>query len=112
MRGVNQETITSTLSWYKVQDLATQWIESYPCKTKTERSSSKFLEPSHKPQVMHTDYSLVIGKTCEDLARNYRTSTPHRSETNGIAERGVRRVKKILQQYCYNQELMKDGGPR
>ena len=35
-----------------VQDLATQWIQSYPCKTKTsretERSLSKFLEPSHK----------------------------------------------------------------
>ena len=35
-----------------VQDLATQWIQSYPCKTKTsretKRSLSKFLEPSHK----------------------------------------------------------------
>ena len=35
------------------QDLATQWILSYPCKTKTsqetERSLRKFLEPSEKP---------------------------------------------------------------
>ena len=30
---------------------------------------------------------------CEDLPRNHRTSTPHRSETNGIAERAVRRTK-------------------
>ena len=32
-----------------MQDLATQWIQSYPCKTKisleTERSLQKFLEP-------------------------------------------------------------------
>ena len=34
-----------------------------------------------------------IWKTCEDLSWNHRTSTPHRSETNGIAERAVRRVK-------------------
>ena len=36
-----------------VQDLAAQWIQSHPCKTKTphetERSFSKFLEPSHRP---------------------------------------------------------------
>ena len=35
-----------------VQDLATQWIESYPCKTKTfqetHRSLQKFLEPERK----------------------------------------------------------------
>ena len=35
-----------------VQDLATRWIQSYPCKTKssheTERSLLKFLEPSQK----------------------------------------------------------------
>ena len=28
-----------------------------------------------------------------EIALNHRTSTPHRSETNGIAERAVRRVK-------------------
>ena len=54
-----------------VQDLATQWIQAYPCKTN----------------------SLEFGKACEDLSWNHCTSTPHRSETNGIAERAVRRVK-------------------
>ena len=33
------------------------------------------------------------GKYCEDLSWNHCTSTPHRQETNGIAERAVRRVK-------------------
>ena len=52
-----------------VQDLATQCIQSYPCKTKTsqetEKSPRKFLEPSQKPKVTYTDNSLEIGKTCE-----------------------------------------------
>ena len=80
-----------------VQDLATQWIQSYPCKTKTsqetERSLQKFLEPDGKPEVIYTDNSMEFGKVCEDLSWNHCTSTPHRSETNGIAERAVCRVK-------------------
>ena len=45
-----------------VQDLATQWIQSYPCRTKTsqetERSLQKFLEPPRKPKVIYTEDSL------------------------------------------------------
>ena len=42
---------------------------------------------------IYTDNSLEFGKAFEDLSWNHCTSTPHRSETNGIAERAVRRVK-------------------
>ena len=42
---------------------------------------------------MYTDNSLEFGKACEDLSWTHCTSTPHRSETDGIAERAVRRVK-------------------
>ena len=80
-----------------VQDKATQWIQAYPCKTKTsqetQRSLHKFLEPERKPKVIYTNNSLGFGKACEDLSWNHCTSTPHRSETNGIAERAVRRIK-------------------
>ena len=80
-----------------VQDLATQWIQAYPCKTKTsqetQRNLQKFLEPGRNPKVIYTDNSLEFGKSSEDLSWNHCTSTPHRSETNGIAERAVRRVK-------------------
>ena len=77
-----------------VQDLATQWIQSCPCKTKiSQRSLQKILEPGSKPKVIYTDNSLEFGKACEDLSWNHCTSTPHRSETNGIAERALRRVK-------------------
>ena len=97
-----------------VQDLATQWIQSYLCKTntsqETQRSLQKFLEPNRKPKVIYTDNSLEFGKTCEDLSWNHCTSTPHRSETNRIAERAVRREKKVHLQYCCNHFWMKIGG--
>ena len=80
-----------------VQDLTIQWMQAYPCKTKTshetERSLQKFWEPNRKLKVIHTDNSLEFGKACEDLSWNHCTSTTHRSETNGIVERAVRRVK-------------------
>ena len=53
-----------------VQDLATQWIQSYPCKTKTsqetQKSLQKFLEPNRKPEVIYTDN---FGKACKDPRR-------------------------------------------
>ena len=53
----------------------------------------RFLESTRKPKVIYTDNSLEFGKACEDLSRNHCTSTPHRSETNGVAARAVRRVE-------------------
>ena len=85
-----------------VQDLATQRLQAYPCETKTsketQKSLMKFLEPTRKPKVIYTDNSL---KFCEELSWNHCTSTPYRLDTNGIAERAVRRVKDL--QYCCNQ---------
>ena len=55
-----------------VQDLATQWIQPFPSKTKTsqetERSLQKFLEPTRKPKDIYTDNSLEFGKASEDLS--------------------------------------------
>ena len=59
----------------------------------TQRSLQKFLEPNRKPKVIYTDNSLEVGKACENLFWNHCTSTSHRSETTGIAERAARRVK-------------------
>ena len=100
-----------------VQDLATQWIQAYPCKNKTsqetQRSLQKFLEPERKPKVIYTDNSLEFGKACEDLSWNHCTSTPHPSETNGIAERAVRRVKEgtsaVLLQSGLNESWWADS---
>ena len=55
-----------------VQDLATQWLQSYPCKTKTsqetQKSPMKLLEPTRKPKVIYTDNSLEFGTSCEQLS--------------------------------------------
>ena len=64
-------------------------------------------------QVIYTDTSLEFGKACEDLSWNHCTSTPHRSETNGIAERAVRRVKEgtsaVLLQSGLNESWWADS---
>ena len=73
----------------------------------------KFLEPSRKPNVMYTDNSLEFGRSCQEQSWNHCTSTPHRSETNGIAERAVRRVKEgtsvVLLQSGLTEELWADS---
>ena len=99
-----------------VQDLATQWIQACPCKTKTsqetQRSLQKFLEHNGKPKVIYTDNSLEVGKACEDLSWNHCTSTPHKTETNRIAERAIRRVKgtsAVLLQLGLNESWWADS---
>ena len=115
-----------------VQDFATQQIQWYPCKRKTsqetQKSLQKFLEPTRKPKVIYTDNSLEFGWCCQHLSWNHSMSKPHRSDTNGIAERAVRRIKEgtsafLLQSgldekwwadsmECYlrnNQDVLSDG---
>ena len=73
----------------------------------------KFLEPDRNPKVINADNSLEFGKACEDLSWNHCTSTPHRSETNGIAESAVRRVKEgtsaVLLQSGLNESWWADS---
>ena len=100
-----------------VQDLATQWIQSYPCETKTsqetQRSLQKFMEPNRKSKVIFSENSLEFDKACEDLSWNHCTSTPLRSETNEIAERAVRSVKEgtsaVLLQSGLNESWWADS---
>ena len=55
-----------------VQDLATQWLQSHPCKSKslqeTQKNLMKFLEPPRKPKVIYTGNSLEFRKSCEELS--------------------------------------------
>ena len=67
------------------QDLAPQWLQAYPCKTKTS-------QPKEKPKVIDTDDPLEFGNACENLSWNRFAPTPHCSETNCTAERAVRSV--------------------
>ena len=81
----------------RVQDDFTKWIQlSYPTKTETSETMSRlqrFLLPSQKPEMIDTDSSNEFMKVCQDIQWNHDTSTLRRSETNGVAERAVRRVK-------------------
>ena len=95
MKVVNLETIIDMQSWCKtwLPNGSSRFRAKQKTFQETQRSLQKFLEPNRKPKVIHPDNSLEFGKACEDLSWNHCTSTPHRSETNGIAERAVRRVK-------------------
>ena len=97
-----------------VQDLATQWIQSYPCKTKTsqetERSLQKFLEPTRKPKVIYTDNSLEFGKACEDLAWNHCTSTRIAQKHTELQNELYDESKKERQPCYYDLDWMKSGG--
>ena len=99
-----------------VQDLATQWLQSYSKKQNFSRNAkepNEVLEPTRKPKVIYTDNSLEFGTSCEEFSWNHCTSTPRRSETNGIAERAVRRVKEgtsaVLLQSALDKEWWADS---
>ena len=84
------------------QDLATQWIQSYLCKTKTsqetEKNLQKFLEPTRKPKVI-----------CTDLVNIYRGIIVRRHLTDR-KQMGLLRERKGLLQYCCNRVWVKHGG--
>ena len=94
MKVVNPETITDMQSWCKT------WPPNGSSRVRAKQKLHRKLKegcksswsPNRKPKVIYADNSLEFGKACEDLSWNHSTSTPHRSETNGIAERAVRRV--------------------
>ena len=81
-----------------VQDLATPWIHSFfhakPHQLRRRREASgTFLHPEENARSMFSDNSMEIFKHCEELNWKHERPTPRRSETNGIADRPVRRVK-------------------
>ena len=92
-----------------VQDLATQWIQSCPCK-ETQKSLPKFLEPTRKPKVINADNSLEFGKACEELTWNLRRE--HRTDRKqmGLLKEQCAEWKKGHLWYCCNQVWTTNGG--
>ena len=92
---VNPGTITDTLSWYKIPTLSgysvtcvkhklrRRWRRVYESSWSRHKNRKLFIRTSH----------WNLANLFDELSWNRRTSTPHRSETKGIAERAVRRVK-------------------
>ena len=92
---MNLDTVTDTHSWYKI--LPHNGLNPIRAKRRLHRSRKRVCESSSsrcKSQKLFADNTLEFGKTCEDLSWNHRTSTPHRCETNGIADRAIRRIKR------------------
>ena len=115
VKDVNLETIIDTLWVYKTWQHSGYnhtHVEQQLLRTRRRACKSSW-SPARKPKVIYTDNSLEFGKACEDLSWNHCTSTPHRSETDGIAERAVRRVKEgtsaVLLQSGLNESWWADS---
>ena len=70
MKDVNLRTITDTLD--VVKDLATRWIQAYPCKTKT----SQGIEKDHEEGLgadgrTHKSFTLTITYNLAKLVKSY-----------------------------------------
>ena len=95
VKEVNRVTIIDTPWWYKI------WQHSgynhTRVKQKLTRRPRRAQWSSWSRRGNQKSFTLTVaskfGKSCEDLSWNHCTSTPPRSETNGIAERAVRRVQ-------------------
>ena len=80
-----------------IQDQHTKYLMSFAASTKsaadTKKAFQRFLGPQVKPKHVYTDGSNEFERALKDLDILCDTATPYRAETNGIAERAVRRVK-------------------
>ena len=71
-----------------------QFFHAKPHQLRRRREASgTFLHPEENARSMFSDNSMDFFKECEELNWKHERPTPRRSETNGIAERPVRRVK-------------------
>ena len=76
----------------------------------TASSLRRFLPPVQKPGRVYPDNSREFAKACQDLQWTHDANTSHRSETNGIAERVVRPVKKGTARAMVQKSFPKQGG--
>ena len=93
---------------FVVQDVYSQWLQAYPVPRKdTESVLDRFLHffgPEYHPNYSGPGGKKVPSEVYSDNAKEFEaafkglhwvadTCTPHRKETNGIAERAIRRVR-------------------
>lgn len=80
-----------------IQDKFSNWLQAFAAKSKnhteTKKSFQRFLPPGVMPKHVYTDKAPEYKPAFDELGHPSDTATPHRPETNGVAERAVRRVK-------------------
>ena len=94
VKDVNLDTIIVTLWQYKTGQHS-GYNHAYAKQKLLRKRRTAFTSSRSRrgKNVTHTAHSQEFWQTCEDLSWNHCTSKPHRSETNGIAERAVRGIK-------------------
>ena len=100
-----------------VQDLATQCIQSYPCKTKTYRKPREACKNSWSPRGSLKSFTLTSPWNLSKVVKIFPgiIARPHHTDQkqNGIAGRAVRRVKEgtsgILLQSGLNEKWWADS---
>ena len=98
-----------------VQDLATQSIRSYPYKTRLLRKRKGVYESFSSRQQRRKSFTLTIPWNLANPVKNYHgiILQQPRSETNGMAERAVRKIKEgtsdVLLQSCLDEKWWADS---
>ena len=97
VKEVVHATIIDTPLWYKifVNSVVTTLHVKQKLLRRPRRAKWSSWRRRRNRKSFTTDNSLEFGKSCEEWSRNHCTSTPHRSETTGIAQRAVRTVKEV-----------------
>ena len=80
-----------------IQCKSTYWLQGFPSTTKntadTKKAFQRFWGPDVIAKLVYTDNAGEFIAALDELGIDHDTATPHRPETNGIAERAVRRIK-------------------
>ena len=80
-----------------MQDRWSMYVSAIPASEKSSECTRKALQhffgPGIKPKILYSDCSQELKKACKYLDFLADTSTPHRPQSNGVAERCQRRVK-------------------
>ena len=82
-----------------ILDRGTNWLQAYGDTTKSAIATISALQKFYGLKIseivkhIYSDNSDEIRAACKHLNLSHHTSTAHRSETNGIAENALRRVK-------------------
>ena len=101
-RSVNREIVTGMPCWYKTWPLnsCNRIRAKQRLLRKRRRVYESFSIRQPSPKVIYPDNSFGFGKVWVDLSWNHCTSTPHRFETNGIAERARRVTEGHSRYFC------------